>query len=387
MVKQKSAAGSSTLAWLIGEADCPRPNKPAPSGAPLIWFNRPSSQRDYEIVEANVVDRVADEDSPVGYALESRGREPVLIETGAREAKRPVSLQPHFLDEDFGLYFEFGDWLTRRDSVLTFARRYGRLGGACEVPIVYGGRESIGEPVSRWFAEIRAMDRAIRIRQLIGAANPSRIQGFIRVEVLRRRNVPGAAIRVVAPHDAEPLFDPFAFDASLGEEGTHLGPFDEPSITPAPETEIEKPTGDQVLDAARMWLGSEINTRISGAVTTMVSEDPLDGVGGLRLVPQNLLAGLWLQLGMAVSGYRKYRTCKKCGKPIELSSRGARNNRRYCGPGCKSDAAADRQREAIELHEQRIEDEREIAVRVGSKPETVRKWLRDHNADKRRREP
>lgn len=370
MVKQKLAVGASTICWFSTDPKPPAWTGPAPTSTPLIWYDTPVGGRRFAVAEADVVEHVPDRKSPTGYALESRGRQTALVETGLSDGvASPTGHDPFFFEKDFGLFHIFAFTPATPTAVLNFASRYGALGGSCSVPIVHQGGESRGEPLSRWYREMEAMQRAIRVWELVRSKNPDRIREWVRVEILKLSDAnEAAAVRVVAPSDADALINPFQ------SEGEHAA---------SPATEILEPSDEQILDAARRWLVFEINARI-GSVALMVGDA---GTGGLRLVPQSLLSGLWLQLALTVAGQRKYRSCKQCGDPILLAPRGSRTNRLYCSDPCKDAAAADRHREAIRLFEEEgLSDPATIGKRIGSKGTTVAKWIQDHLADKSRNE-
>lgn len=377
MVKEKITLPSSTLVFFDETILSGALEPAAQSPVPLIWFQPPRARSRCEIVEADVLHQSPDESSPTGYTLEFRDPERVLVERNLSESDTHEKLDPLFLEHDFGLFYDFAFRPQSDYGVLDFANRFGTLGGSCQVPIFLNRRESTGERVSQWFREIEAMQRAIRVWELARAGNAAGIRKQIRVEILRHAGQ--IAMRVVTPADAIAAFDTFSSADSMRKsfaDMMRLGPS---------ETDVSEASDEQVLVASRRWLASQINSHICDGVTTMVSEQSGKVAGALRIVPQNLLAALWLQFSLAVCGQRKYRSCKTCGKPIALSPGGARKNRQHCSDACRSKAADDRRQRAIDLYElEGVRDIEQIALQVGSRPKTVQGWIRDHLADKNR---
>ena len=58
----------------------------------------------------------------------------------------------------------------------------------------------------------------------------------------------------------------------------------------------------------------------------------------LRLAPLNLIAAMWLQLALAVSGSKRFVRCKHCGSMFEISTEqtGFRRHREFCKASCKT---------------------------------------------------
>ena len=59
--------------------------------------------------------------------------------------------------------------------------------------------------------------------------------------------------------------------------------------------------------------------------------------GKLRLFirPQSLIAGMWLQLALAIEGDRQYRSCEGCGRWFEVGGGQKRSDAETCGPSCR----------------------------------------------------
>lgn len=94
---------------------------------------------------------------------------------------------------------------------------------------------------------------------------------------------------------------------------------------------------------------------------------------GLRMVPQNLLGALWLQLAQEIEQGTEYRRCKMCPRRIEISLEGYRKNRTTCSDKCRR--ALQRKRED-DARTMRVEGRsfREIAEALGTTVACVRAW-------------
>lgn len=110
----------------------------------------------------------------------------------------------------------------------------------------------------------------------------------------------------------------------------------------------------------------------------------------LRIVPQNLLGAMWVQLARAIDGGKTYARCEVCGELWEVApdsdyspeARGVhRSNKRYCSNKCRSKALRVRQRRARELDaEGRLPAE--IAKELGSDERTVDGWIKKNRGSR-----
>ena len=55
----------------------------------------------------------------------------------------------------------------------------------------------------------------------------------------------------------------------------------------------------------------------------------------LRIMPSSLLGAIWWQFARAFVGDIRFRPCKVCSKPIEISSEAFREDREFCSPACR----------------------------------------------------
>jgi len=109
----------------------------------------------------------------------------------------------------------------------------------------------------------------------------------------------------------------------------------------------------------------------------------------LQLAPLSLLAAMWLQLALAVTGDKRFVACKFCSRLFEISTEpsGFRSHREFCTASCKTLDYRKRQRLALTLKADGKTPGR-IAAAIGTDLATVTRWLARHKGVvKRRRKP
>lgn len=103
-----------------------------------------------------------------------------------------------------------------------------------------------------------------------------------------------------------------------------------------------------------------------------------DGAGKPRLLlePLTLIAALWLQLALAVTGDKRFVTCKFCRGLFEISTAltGFRRHREFCSDSCKTMDYRKRKRAALEMLKSGA-GPKQISEATGTNATTVRKWL------------
>ena len=134
-----------------------------------------------------------------------------------------------------------------------------------------------------------------------------------------------------------------------------------------------------LAQAALLSIRSTINQNLAqwGTDTCVVYEQGPDRLG-LRLVPRNLLAALWLQFARAVDGERDYRQCRSCRQWFQITydNTGRRKTRVFCSNACRSKAYRARIEEAQALFDAGTSLV-DISERLGSDVDTVRRWVKD----------
>lgn len=142
---------------------------------------------------------------------------------------------------------------------------------------------------------------------------------------------------------------------------------------------------DPAADEAE--LVREINQHLGDGVRIGLCLHPTLGTT-LELQPKNLATAIWLRFAEAIAFKRHFQPCKRCNRWMHiLHDSSGRSTRRYCSDTCRLGSYRTRQADAVELAKTGapIED---IAEKIGSNPDTVRRWIEvgGPNAARRARE-
>lgn len=157
-------------------------------------------------------------------------------------------------------------------------------------------------------------------------------------------------------------------------------------------------THDQVRRLTSLWSdapGGEGKPRDAALLHREISEHLAAGIKvnltpetALQVVPDNLSSAIWLRFAEAIAFGRQFQPCQRCNRWMYIPHDGSgRSTRRYCSDTCRLGSYRTRQVEAVELGRDGTSPE-EIAQRLGSTPETVRRWIQlgGPNAMRRARE-
>ena len=94
----------------------------------------------------------------------------------------------------------------------------------------------------------------------------------------------------------------------------------------------------------------------------------------LHVIPDSLIAALWLQFARAVEGDKQYRQCEQCKRWFEVAAE-VREDAKFCRNACRSKAYRERQKEARKLHSGGL-SLKKISQRLDSDLKTVRGWVK-----------
>jgi hypothetical protein len=84
----------------------------------------------------------------------------------------------------------------------------------------------------------------------------------------------------------------------------------------------------QDLEWAREYVASIVDQRVSGHMRSATRPAP---DGALRFMPDSLLTAIYLELGLELAGGRKFRRCKVCRQPFQLT----RRDKVFCSANCQ----------------------------------------------------
>lgn len=265
-----------------------------------------------------------------------------------------------------GLFRMFADVAPTPEGVLTFADKYGALGGgepfqlkASGINVV--GEPLIGEPFALWRDQIVAMHRLIALWDLCHAQN---LEGL--GQHIQWRDEQGDR---TVHYGCDPGNEHVhGKDAGVSQAEVLIA-----SRTHHPEWLGQWADGDRMLPAL-FFLADEINKQLGFQGGLQMMWDPQRKQLALRLPVPTLRDLLWTQFAEAIISKRNFRKCKTCGTWFELLPGLARTNRLFCSEGCRSKLYRNRQEVARRLHAEG-KSVKEIAQHLGSDVRTVKGWV------------
>ena len=271
------------------------------------------------------------------------------------------------LTETPQLYLDFASLDPNRKAIMSFANQYGLLVGR-PVPTRNGDRRR-GDRYSLWKKEIAALNQVIEIWDAIYARRCQDLPELIGMRDMRN----GARIRkgLLAKWDLM-----WKSAGALNQTGQDI-----PTNIPASESfdpiaeglafilfqcnkRLDKHTAGRLLYNPGIKLPSPLKNTV-----------PRMGRPVSRFVPKNLLGALWVQAAEAIGGTREHRPCKGCGRRIAISPDDRPRHAMFCTQACKAKSQRAKRRHARELHVEGVNLE-EIARRLNTEPERVRKWIK-----------
>lgn len=279
-----------------------------------------------------------------------------LIDQPSARPGRPYEL---FHDAP-AVFQEFGATPLDRDGILSFAERYGNLGGRYnpEVLDVPGLHAVWGVSWERWQQDIKAMRQAVA---LWGAIQATR-EGD--TDALR------SIIRWTGPERVE-YFSPPVDDLPAGTAQKVIA-----SSVIYPERLRWLRPGD-LLAPALQQLQRDVNLYLDQGAAAQLAWDERRADLRIRLTPDGLHSALWMQLAHAIAANQVFRRCAQCGTWFAVHPGGrdtGRTSRQFCSEACRGRAYRGRIAEARKLAVQG-ETPEAIAGALGSDAATVRGWL------------
>ena len=233
------------------------------------------------------------------------------------------------LETETGLFRRFADINPNGEEILKFAGAFGRLGGtAAELIDVRKGKVSAplvellsveedqgkvgsltsGESLQAWQDAIFDMKRAVEILDAVQRSDSRFLAQFIKWRspdlVVYQRSI-GGRLRdsTIAFRELDP-------------------------------ERMSRFRYRDVLLPAQFWLQSFVNKHIeeNPSYVRMLWDEMRHP--SLFVCPEGLLAALWLQVGFAIDGDRKYRRCLACPRWFEVGQ-GKRSDSKTCSDTCR----------------------------------------------------
>jgi len=268
------------------------------------------------------------------------------------------------LMEHTGLFREFADMhpLTP-EKAIAFADKFGTLGAedltfkidrAIEGGTLPGHglaralKWHTGERLSAWDFEVAAANHIVELMDLI-----------------RSKDVTGLSRFITWSEDGQDAKYRGIKDAFKTITSAQL------NANPASPTR----TPDVIRPA--MWaIQTQINLRLKNYVSKpkLLWDSQVRRLT-VRIIPENLISAIWLQIALAVEGNKDYRQCSQCQRWFEVGGDHVREDAKYCQQSCRSKAYRERQKKARELAKSGMKP-REIAEQLDSDIKAVKGWIK-----------
>jgi hypothetical protein len=145
-------------------------------------------------------------------------------------------------------------------------------------------------------------------------------------------------------------------------------------------------TATRLPDAARFVVQEIANEHLRDATSYAMLYNPRKGRFESYVHPQSLLGALWVQFAESLNPDRTLRECRHCRRRFPVSPGTKRRDSTHCSTKCHVAACEKRKRTARELRQQG-KTIKAIAAEVGSRPQTVKRWVAGADAAPRRRMP
>lgn len=246
----------------------------------------------------------------------------------------------------------FADTDPSESGILVFANRYGPLGIQSFVlpPKAKDASTAVlGEPLLGWMGQLGAMKLAIELWDMVRTGD----LGFLSRRVQWKDSAIGSYRQVdFIWNDREELIA----SADSSQEWLH-----------------RFRAGD-VIQPARVMLHRFVNRELAKRnIAPQLLIDPSNWDSVYRVVPENLISALWLQLAHVISEKRNHRQCRTCRGWFEVARGHARADKVFCSPACRT--KFHRLRESARQLKKQGKQSTQIAKLLGVGIDTVTEWL------------
>jgi len=244
-------------------------------------------------------------------------------------SSQAVSLAP--LQDHPTLFLQFAHLEPTEATFLEFANQYGWLGvpiflenetnrGRKTRVVNYADLRDQGEPLWRWREAHRQLWRVCPVLEAILDKDIPTLKQWFHVlpDAVRyeRDGVYGLECEFIC--SSNPLFKPWLW--KWGNKGG---------------TQAEK-----LLRFASAWAQKQVNEAMTGnedgtmtSVRVLIDGDKAGMM--LHIVPDTLLAAMWLQCARVLTENPTFKACDNCGKWFEVSADARRRGTMYCDARCK----------------------------------------------------
>lgn len=232
------------------------------------------------------------------------------------------------LKERDGLFRTFADVAPEPEAFQRFADRFGLLGVAVNRMVALEGDASDRAPVivrgersGEWEMAVVRMRDTVRIWELAEAQDIEALEKHIR---WRDGGVDFRSHPDLAPgeYPQRPFRKSDKWIAAPEIRPDLLRLFE--------QSDVIRPA----LEHVRAVVNDQIEGRVSPRLVWNVERGRLE----FRLVPESLLAAMWLQFASAVERGARFRQCAECDDWFELAVGRARHDKAYCSDACRHKA-------------------------------------------------
>src|SRR5262245_39836932 len=106
---------------------------------------------------------------------------------------------------------------------------------------------------------------------------------------------------------------------------------------------------NDVFTWAHLYFCELMDQHLPKRVTPCLVQDSDSDRPQLRIIPDRLIDATWMQAAEAISGNRVFRSCRGCGKWLEIARGTVRTTRLFCSSVCRNRFYRDRQEQARQM--------------------------------------
>ena len=295
---------------------------------------------------------------------ESEPRWTLVTATDDDQKDRPYR-RHRLRDEHAGLFRTFADLTSSKDSILMFANLHGSLSAR---PIRQPTRDAgeanhhtpVNDPLEEWKRQIAALHQVIAIWNLVQAKDAERLRHYFKASKSDRY------VRVI-------------FDSHPGKANVPpLGTLRVQRMIAALKVQRDQSPQIDINDVftwAHLYLCELMDQHLPKRVTPCLVQDSESDRPQLRIIPDQLIDAIWMQAAEAISSNRVFRSCRGCGKWLEIARGTARTTRLFCSSVCRNRFYRDRQDQAREMAAAG-KSVAAIAVELGADVGAVKNWVK-----------
>jgi len=257
-----------------------------------------------------------------------------------------------------GLFREFASLHPASEvEIVKFAGKYGWLGEPMQTLVHRAKRgepgivmsslsKMFGERITAWQAEVATMEHLVHLWDAATKRDHATLKKFVTWEANG---------------------DGVWYEGILGQTVVARTGHKEEFFNNLKTGELTRP----ILEFVRTKVTERLDR---SGISNRLLWDPSYRRQSLHVVPESLVAALWLQFAKAIEGDKEYRQCEQCNRWFEVAAE-KREDAKFCQNACRSKAYRERQKTARKLRSEGV-PVREIARRLESDTKTITRWIK-----------